>query len=352
MNIEFKRVVFYSTVLAISLSLGACSGKNKQSSSDSVDDTATVVQEIVPDTMPKPGEPNYKFPDHQALLKYLDTCKNSAKYKSGIIPVIANQVPEYAEKLIANKYKNFIIVDKASMRVLLYDKFGNMEKEYGMACARNFGTKYKKADSRTPEGFFEIEGKYDSTDWLFTDDNGVTHPGKGAFGPRFLRIRTPVSMQIGIHGTSSRGSIGRRVSHGCIRIQNENIMELFGLVEPGTPVIVLPGKRDREVNRNEGVVVPFFPTAPEYAMKDAEYTAPVRDRAEVLAEQKRKEEQRQAEAAKAAESSSSESEATESDSETIEAPAAPAAPAESAPAAPTAPVETPAAPRRVTATAR
>ena len=37
-------------------------------------------------------------------------------------------VPEYAEKLIANRYDSFIIVDKASMRVILYDRYGNVKK--------------------------------------------------------------------------------------------------------------------------------------------------------------------------------------------------------------------------------
>lgn len=47
-------------------------------------------------------------------------------------------------------------------------------------------------------------------------------------------------------------------------------MELVDLVHPGMPVIVIPGKRDRQVNREEGVDVVYFPTAPEYAIKDYE----------------------------------------------------------------------------------
>ena len=68
-----------------------------------------------------------------------------------------------------------------------------------MACAKNYGTKHKKADSRTPEGFFEVEGIYNSTDWLYTDDDGVTSKKKGQFGPRFIRLKIPVTSQIGIH---------------------------------------------------------------------------------------------------------------------------------------------------------
>lgn len=47
-------------------------------------------------------------------------------------------------------------------------------------------------------------------------------------------------------------------------------MELVDLVEPGMPAIVLPGKRDRKVNREEGYNVPYFPTAPKYAISESE----------------------------------------------------------------------------------
>lgn len=46
--------------------------------------------------------------------------------------------------------------------------------------------------------------------------------------PRFL-----------LHGTNRPASIGRRVSHGCIRLYPEDIAELFRLVAVGTPVTVV-----------------------------------------------------------------------------------------------------------------
>ena len=44
----------------------------------------------------------------------------------------------------------------------------------------------------------------------------------------------------GFHGTPQRSSVGRAVSHGCVRLLDEHIRELFELVELGTPVTVLP----------------------------------------------------------------------------------------------------------------
>ena len=42
-----------------------------------------------------------------------------------------------------------------------------------------------------------------------------------------------------IHGTSDTRKIGRQSSSGCVRLYNEQIEELFNLVEIGTPVRIL-----------------------------------------------------------------------------------------------------------------
>ena len=42
-----------------------------------------------------------------------------------------------------------------------------------------------------------------------------------------------------IHGTNKPFSIGMRVSHGCVRMYPEHIVELYELVEPGTPVTLV-----------------------------------------------------------------------------------------------------------------
>jgi len=44
----------------------------------------------------------------------------------------------------------------------------------------------------------------------------------------------------GFHGTPHRWTVGRAVSHGCVRLYEENVQELFELVQVGTPVTVLP----------------------------------------------------------------------------------------------------------------
>jgi lipoprotein-anchoring transpeptidase ErfK/SrfK len=41
-----------------------------------------------------------------------------------------------------------------------------------------------------------------------------------------------------IHGTHEEGLIGQPASHGCIRMYNRDVIELYDLVEVGTPVII------------------------------------------------------------------------------------------------------------------
>jgi lipoprotein-anchoring transpeptidase ErfK/SrfK len=43
-----------------------------------------------------------------------------------------------------------------------------------------------------------------------------------------------------IHGTNDPSTIGKFVSSGCIRLTNEDVSDLFGRVDVGTKVVVLP----------------------------------------------------------------------------------------------------------------
>jgi lipoprotein-anchoring transpeptidase ErfK/SrfK len=42
-----------------------------------------------------------------------------------------------------------------------------------------------------------------------------------------------------IHGTNDPSSIGKAVSSGCIRMLDSDVIDLYGRVAKGTPVVVL-----------------------------------------------------------------------------------------------------------------
>src|SRR5712671_5702434 len=52
-----------------------------------------------------------------------------------------------------------------------------------------------------------------------------------------------------IHGTNQPATIGGHVSSGCIRMLNEDVMDLFDRVQVGTRVVVLPNSRGRDIAR-------------------------------------------------------------------------------------------------------
>jgi lipoprotein-anchoring transpeptidase ErfK/SrfK len=41
-----------------------------------------------------------------------------------------------------------------------------------------------------------------------------------------------------IHGTQHEDKIGTAASHGCVRMRNADVIELFELVDEGTPVVI------------------------------------------------------------------------------------------------------------------
>jgi hypothetical protein len=73
---------------------------------------------------------------------------------------------------------------------------------------------------------------------------------KGRILPTFMKggVENPLgarAMYLGnslyrIHGTNAPSTIGQRVSSGCIRLTNENVIDLANRVSIGAKVVVLP----------------------------------------------------------------------------------------------------------------
>lgn len=210
-------------------------------------------------------KPYYSFSSPASAIEFMMSSENREDYARGILPQMATDELSYVEKLINSVHEGFVVVDKSRMKVIKFNRYGVEEESFGMACAKNYGTKHMKGDSRTPEGFFSVKQIQNSTDWHYVDDNGVVSEKTGEFGPRFVRLNIPGITSIGIHGTSAPWSIGGRRSHGCIRLTNENIMKFVEMIEPGMPVIITPGKKDIAVNKSEGYHIPSISTIPNRA---------------------------------------------------------------------------------------
>jgi lipoprotein-anchoring transpeptidase ErfK/SrfK len=63
-------------------------------------------------------------------------------------------------------------------------------------------------------------------------------PGGSGRNPMGAAALTLSAGEYAIHGTNNPGSIGGQVSYGCIRMYNEDVLDLYGRVGFGTPVVV------------------------------------------------------------------------------------------------------------------
>lgn len=68
----------------------------------------------------------------------------------------------------------------------------------------------------------------------YTIINKQPHPG-GPFGAFWMGLSKP---HYGIHGTNDPSSIGHMVSHGCIRMYNEDVVALAAILPIGTRVTI------------------------------------------------------------------------------------------------------------------
>lgn len=71
-------------------------------------------------------------------------------------------------------------------------------------------------------------------DWVIIEK--TLRPG-GPFGAAWMRLSVP-NGGYGIHGTNDPASIGRSVTHGCVRMRDEDVTRLYNTVPIGTLVTV------------------------------------------------------------------------------------------------------------------
>ncbi|HYL10567.1 MAG TPA: L,D-transpeptidase [Candidatus Acidoferrales bacterium] len=97
-------------------------------------------------------------------------------------------------------------------------------------------------DSPSPSGEFKIINRIQKPTYYAP---GVEIPAgeDNPLGPRWIGLSLS---HFGIHGTNQPRSIGRYASHGCIRMRNADVEELFERVRVGD-AIVLAGERTEEI---------------------------------------------------------------------------------------------------------
>ncbi len=173
---------------------------------------------------------------------------------------IIKQINNYMLKKAEYKELIFVSIDQQKMFHIDRDK---IYKSYNISSSK-FGIGNKKGSNKTPLGLHKIKEKHgesiplngrligrvfygqiaeifsdtttSKTDditsrvlWLEGLEKGIN---KGKDIDSYKRY-------IYIHGTSEEGKIGEPASHGCVRMKNKDVIDLFKEVSIGTFVLIL-----------------------------------------------------------------------------------------------------------------
>jgi lipoprotein-anchoring transpeptidase ErfK/SrfK len=147
-------------------------------------------------------------------------------------PRLQRQVVDYASKEAAGT----VIID--TPHTFLYFVLGNGKAiRYGIGVGR---------EGFTWSGVKSIERKTEWPDWYPPAEMIARQPylprmvAGGPGNPLGARAMYIGGTEYRIHGTNDPASIGKHVSSGCIRLTNEDVKDLYGRVQIGAKVIVLP----------------------------------------------------------------------------------------------------------------
>jgi len=152
----------------------------------------------------------------------------------------ATDIPAHLRRQLVNysttEASGTIVIDTPNTH-LYFVLGGGKAIRYGIGVGR---------DGFTWSGVKTIERKTEWPDWLPPADMLQRQPylprfmAGGPGNPLGARAMYLSGTVYRIHGTNKPSSIGQHVSSGCIRLLNEDVIDLYGRTHVGTKVVVLP----------------------------------------------------------------------------------------------------------------
>ena len=102
----------------------------------------------------------------------------------------------------------------------------------GDSIVKTYDVAVGKPSTPSPFGSYAIVNQIDHPIW-YGHGKPVAPGPHNPLGTRWIGLS---KSGYGIHGTNQPDSIGKAASHGCIRMRNQDVEELYSLVEPGLTV--------------------------------------------------------------------------------------------------------------------
>jgi lipoprotein-anchoring transpeptidase ErfK/SrfK len=151
----------------------------------------------------------------------------------GLMPKLDQAIKDFQKHLgIKAEELVRIVLRLGERRVYVYEG----EKEVA-----SYPVAVGKPGWETPTGNFKVIQLVENPQWQNPWTGEVMPAGPNtALGLRWIGFWTDGKDTIGFHGTPTVQSIGSAASHGCVRMYNEDVINLFQKVQVGTQVVVEP----------------------------------------------------------------------------------------------------------------
>jgi lipoprotein-anchoring transpeptidase ErfK/SrfK len=141
--------------------------------------------------------------------------------------------PEVTTKELSDNYPTYLVVDRSSFELRLYKNL-KLSKTYTIAIGA--------VGYDTPAGLYSIQNKAVDPVWNVPDSDWAGKLAGQSIPPgpdnplkaRWLGIYDGA----GIHGTADTGSLGSAASHGCVRMDVPDVIDLYDRVDVGTPIYI------------------------------------------------------------------------------------------------------------------
>ena len=148
-------------------------------------------------------------------------------------------------RLSLHPVKPKVTADTLGPTIVVHVDSNRLDLYQGFSVSHSWSVATAKPGWITPDGEWTLYQKRENPTWhnpaldsWGADLPAVVPGGPGnPMGTRALYITAPGLIRI--HGTTTPSSIGTYASHGCIRMHNEEIEQLYELVPVGTKVIIV-----------------------------------------------------------------------------------------------------------------
>jgi len=160
------------------------------------------------------------------LLAWQPSYKMLTKPK--IPALLPGESTQQGSNFVANNSR--LVVDLSDRRSYVYQN-ERLSASYPVAIG--------KEGWQTPTGSFKVLQMRKNPVWRHPLTGEVVRKSvNNPLGSRWIGFWSDGRSQIGFHGTNDKQLVGQAVSHGCLRMENQDVEKIYEHVAIGTPVIV------------------------------------------------------------------------------------------------------------------